>query len=389
MIMKKIIFLFASFLFLLTGSIAHASSTNLNSNKFVSLPKDQVVDGNYYAGGETIEIDGVVNGDAYLFGGQVFVNGTINGDLISAAGTINLNGEVKGDARLAGGQANITGKIGKNLSLAGGNLDLGTNSKIGGALQGAGGNLNLLGSVGTETLLAAGNANIAGTLGDSLTAKVGTLRFGPNARVSGDVTYWGQEEATVDQSASISGSITRKELPFKTEKTPQRDFKNFVKGISIYSKLSSILLTLILGFILLKFFPNHTQRSAEIYTNKFWKSLLLGFLAMILVPIITLVTIITIIGIPLAFATLPIFILYVFMARVFAMVAIGSFLAKKANINQKITTTFLIGLVVYYVLTSIPILGELIKLVIILSSIGAAITSHHRSYLLCQKAKIA
>src|SRR3989304_8346367 len=71
------------------------------------LARNEVVNKDYFAAGDTVTISGIVNGDAYLAGGSVLIDGTINGDLLVAGGTIQIQGPVKNDVRAAGGMITL------------------------------------------------------------------------------------------------------------------------------------------------------------------------------------------------------------------------------------------------------------------------------------------
>src|SRR5262245_39250872 len=75
--------------------------------KHVIVPAGQVINRDYFAFGEIVEISGTVNGDVYAAGAHVAVDGTVNGDLLAAGGTVAISGTVARDARVAGGQVTI------------------------------------------------------------------------------------------------------------------------------------------------------------------------------------------------------------------------------------------------------------------------------------------
>ena len=62
------------------------------------------VEGNLYATGQTVTIEGTVDGDLICAGGQVAVakGGVVTGDLMCAGQSVEISGEVRGDVRSAG-----------------------------------------------------------------------------------------------------------------------------------------------------------------------------------------------------------------------------------------------------------------------------------------------
>jgi len=66
-----------------------------------TLPASQVVDGDHFAFGKTVEISGTINGGLYVSGGQVVIDGRVNGDVLVAGGRVSLSGTVSQDVRAA------------------------------------------------------------------------------------------------------------------------------------------------------------------------------------------------------------------------------------------------------------------------------------------------
>ena len=96
---KKLIILliFTVLTFLLVGSeVLYAADPDLSDKKVVVVEKDEMIDDDYFAYGETVTISGTINGDAYLAGGSVLVDGVVNGDLFVAG---HCAGDAPGRAR--------------------------------------------------------------------------------------------------------------------------------------------------------------------------------------------------------------------------------------------------------------------------------------------------
>ena len=68
---------FSAFLILIFPLSIFAQTNDPTRGKTVILSKDQIIDHDYFAAGDTVTIDGTVNGDAYVAGGQVNINGVI------------------------------------------------------------------------------------------------------------------------------------------------------------------------------------------------------------------------------------------------------------------------------------------------------------------------
>jgi cytoskeletal protein CcmA (bactofilin family) len=108
-----------------------ALDEQLRSGANVTVSSDETIDGDLYASGGQVRVDGMVNGDLVVAGGQIDVTGDVTGDLLAAGGTITVAGAVDGDARMAGGQIRIDGVIGEDLAVTSGQLVIGAGGLIG------------------------------------------------------------------------------------------------------------------------------------------------------------------------------------------------------------------------------------------------------------------
>lgn len=160
----------AASLLVLAFGVALAAGTSLLNGKVitgnqVTVPADQTVGHDLYLFGGTVDMNGTVNGDLTVAGGTINVNGPVNGDVFAAGGTVNINGPVKGDVRVAGGQLNANGQVTEDLAMAGGSLSVG--GQVGGDLLVTGGDLALNGQVAGSTGGNVANYSKNGSVGGS------------------------------------------------------------------------------------------------------------------------------------------------------------------------------------------------------------------------------
>lgn len=338
--------------------------------KLMTLPAGEIVDRDYFAASEVVEISGTVNGDVYAVGGQILVDGIVNGDLLVAGGTITITGNVSGDVRAAGGQILFSGNVGRNVSVVGGNIEFTDSAIIGGSIA-----------------TAAGSVVLNSPVNGDINAAVGNLRLSSSANVSGDINYISEEEISSSETASVSGSVNRTRTP-EYQAPSEQEVKGFFQGLDLFAKLSSLLTSLVIGLLMIRFLPNYTENAANVVNKRFLPSLGTGFLGLIVVPALIVVLFMTILGIPLAFLLGGAFILYLYVVRIFAMVAIGQKTVSLLKFKTNPYWIFAIGLVAYYVLTLIPILGGIIKLFVLIASFGAALINERDTWRKAFKAKV-
>jgi predicted acyltransferase (DUF342 family) len=382
--------LFYSLLSILVVLALFAPSVRAQSRavKVTTLPEDETVDKNYYiASGEVVEISGTVNGDVIVAGGQVFVDGDVKGDLLAAGGSVNVSGNIGQDLRVAGGQINVSGNIGKNVSIAGGDIQLEKDAQIGGGVIIAGGNVLLSAPISGQVTVAAGNVTVSDDINGDIDAYVGTLSVTSQANVNGNLTYTSDQKATVSQGASISGKLLQKVPPtVAPEAASLRNFAGAVQKIRLQMRIVSLISALIIGALMIKFLPNYTSNVADRIQSSFWRSLGVGFIVILVSPIAFILLMITVIGIPLGFIGLFLLIIYIYLAKIYVSVWIGNKIVSKNNKSPYVP--LLLGLLIYYLVTLVWVVGGLVSLLTLFVGVGASIIECRNYFDKASKAKL-
>lgn len=374
--MKKKLFLLLIPLFLVSlfATRLALAAGDEKKQKVVVLPRDEVVEGDYFTAGERVTLSGTINGDAYVAGAIVVVEGVINGDLLAAGGVVTVRGKVANDVRVAGGEVTLSSEVGGNVTVLAGSVNITDSAKIEGSLVGTGGRLAVFGPVTKGATLGAGEATFGSAVGGDILAYVGELVFTPSAQVTGDLTYQSEEEVQIQEGAQIGGEITYKPASKEVvEKVKPEKAAGFFAGAGMAFKLISLLSALIIGLLMLKLFPRYTQKTVDMVEKRPWASLGIGFLTLILTPIVFILLLITVVGIPLAFILLAIFLITLYLAKIFVTLFVGQKIFKFLGRKVRNGWVLLLGLVVYTFLTAIPILGNLIGAVVLLSGLGAVV----------------
>lgn len=370
--MKKLFLVAISFVILLALAVpVFAQKENFKQGEVVTLPAGETINRDFFAFGERVEISGTVNGDVYAAGGIVIVDGKINGDLMAVGGTLTISGDISQDVRAGGGQITISGNIGKSLTLGGGTVDITDSAKIGGSLVAGAGNINIAAPVGKDARLGGGNVTLSSNVGGNIDAGVGSLRLTSKASVDGDLTYWSSEDASIDPAAIISGEVVKH---FTDQVTPSpTKALGILAGINIFLGIISVISTLVLGLLLIKFLPGPTQLVVNKLRKRPWVSLGVGFLTVIVTPVVFIILLVTVVGIPLALMLMALYLVTLYTVRIFAMRLIGELIFERFKWKANIYTSFILGLIVYYVIQAIPVIGGVWTVLVLLFALGASL----------------
>jgi hypothetical protein len=364
-----IIFLILSFF----TSYKAVHAQDFSQRKTITIARTETIEENpYFAVGDIVQIDGVINGDVYIAGGELVLNGTINGDLYAAGGNVRIAGRVRDNVKVAGGQISLTGEVGDSFTAAGGNITIERSARVADYILVVGGNASIYGPVGGAAKIFVGNATIDSQIGNEVEAGVGMLRIGSQAVLEDGLTYISESEAAIDSSARISGDITRRTPPPTPDvRIPKEDLAGIATGMRLFAALISILTTTIIGFLLLKYAPNLMERTRKELNTNPWRALGIGLLTLFLVPLIFIFLLILVLTIPIAVFLMFVFGLLIYLAKIFVIFWLG----RKLFTQSTHYVAFFLMLVIYVLVTLVPVIGWAASFVTLLLGLGVGIVT--------------
>jgi len=356
-----------SFALLLLPFAVKAAEVKAEAN--VYLPQAQTVDGNLYAAGNDITIDGEIKGDLIAAAQTITINGRLEGDLIAAAQTITVNGEVNGNIRIAANSAYLNGPVARNVNYIGNTLAVGQNAKIGWDLLSSAINTNIMGVI---------NGNYTGT-GNSiiLSGKIGKnfnfaksqntqiITLAPQATINGNLYYNDQAQLNLQEGSSIAGQVN----PIKNKTDNNKTVT------ALWSYVYSVFAAIIIGLILIKPGKKITLGMNELIKKQTTSVIVWGVLAFLIVPMAALILIVTIIGIPLALMLIAAWLLMLWLGKIITAIFIGQALitrfSKHSDREANLTLSLILGIVLAYLIFAIPYIGWIISLAATCIGLGA------------------
>lgn len=353
------------------------------------LPVNRVIESDYIKYAETVVLDGKVDGDAFLAGGLVTVNGEVTGDIFVAGGKVVINGPVGQSVRVFGGDVTVTGAVGRNVLLIGGNLNIAKNATIGGSLVAVGGNLDLSASKIGRGFRFFGSRLYLNTAISSEAFVVANREFllGPQASVSGDLKYTGQNEAVLEPGATVAGRISYQPQT-REESFPK--FFNLKKYTDVYQKAKPItetldlLASLIIGFIFLGLFSKLFEKAVGAMENQPYGSIGWGIIAVLIFALVIVLFAVTIVGLPLALLLALAGVLISYVAKFVAAFFIGRRILLP-KFGERRGWAMVLGLIVLLVVGAIPLFGGLIRTALYIFAVGALVLSYKQPEIYKQK----
>ena len=369
-----------SFTLLLVIPLA-AKAYAIKTGGSVYVGKNETISGNLFAAGSNITVDGRVIGDVICAGQAISINGKVDGDVICAGQAISINGEIGGSVRVAGNTININNKIARNAMAAGSSVILNKDAvvswdmltagafidirgKINGDLQGAGANIDIAGQIGKSVNLILNNKIRPQNTAFNMNKNEG-LKIEKEAVIGGNVIYSDNNDAQIDQAATIKGEVTH-----KYPKTPE--IRKYW-GAWLWGRLIGFFAALVVGLVLITLGHKQIIRATDLMKEKIWPSLGWGLVVLFLLPIIVILMMVTMIGIPLALIILALWLIALYISKILVGIMIGRRLIGKVMPSKKDSLIWAMigGIFILWIIISIPFIGWIISFLALLWGLGA------------------
>jgi cytoskeletal protein CcmA (bactofilin family) len=407
------------------GLATPAQAFDSREGNTVVIGADEVIEDDLYLFANYISIDGIVKGDVVAFGSSVTLNGVVEGDFIAAGQDVTVNGEVKDDLRFAAYALKLgpNAKIGDDVIAAGYSLETAKGSSVGGALVLGSYQALLNGQVNEKANLGVNSLELNGVInGDVQLAVNGTknddfspaymtpmgsnlpvvpsvkpgLNFGPEARINGKLDYTSPNLYSIPAGV-VSGAVTHSEPPISPEDVSQYHPMSETNPVlyRILEALRFLAALIVIGMLVALLAPAWLRKPAETIEKRPLPSLgwglltfigmffALGMLAALVIALAILFSALTLgnlAGLSVVLGGSAFCALLVAFGLVTGYLSYlvtgylgGRWILRRLNpaMTEKPYWALLVGVVILAVLTAIPILGGLVKLVVVLIGLGA------------------
>jgi len=353
-------------LMLLPGGVA---AFVIKTGDSVVVPKGQTINETLVAVGQTVVVEGEVKGDVICAGQNIDISGTVEGDVICAGQNITLASRVGGSVRGAGQTIKMNGRVGRNVTVAGQTLN--ASSTVAGEMLFAGQQAIINGRIEKNVAGAADSIDIGGMIGGNADFRNKNLAFRDNGQIAGALTYTSENQIAEDANRRVLGSVKRI-VPASDKPVADLKFEK-IPAQRIADKIFDLLANLAVAAVLVFFFKKFTSKIAGILLEKPVRCLGWGFLFLAGVPAMALVLAITIIGIPVSILGMLVLLAALWLARVFAALAIGKKIAQDywKNYQNSPMAQAVIGVAVLWVLFAIPVVGTMLMMVAAVWGLGS------------------
>jgi hypothetical protein len=334
----------------------------------VTIGTTETIDDDLYVAGQNIAINGTIHGDLIAAGTNITVDGTVTGDVFAAGNFIAIRGQVGGSVRAAGNTFLLDGKVTNDVVAGGNEVTILSNGRVGRDAILGGTTVTVSGQVARDLQAGGTNVKIDGGVGGNVLASVEKLQLTDRATVGGSLKYTSKNEAQIANTSSVKGSIERQ--------TPDSGRAPLVTGTAavVLEWLKGLIGLLILGILVVFFFPGFSRRAGEALVRSPWLTLAIGALVLIGLPILSVIFFAVgalIGGWWIGFVVLAVFGVVLALSIPVAAVGVGGALLRIARRPVPVWLALFIGLVALLLIALIPILGGLVIFCALLFGMGA------------------
>lgn len=346
--------------------------------------------------------------NSYIAGGNVRPAMPVNGDLYAAGGRVTLEHPVQGDATLAGGAVTVRAPIGEDLRAVGGDINL--ESTVGGELYASGGNITLSNTavVADAVTLYAGNVSIEGKVNGPLKVyaqkivlngevardvelNAEQIELGPRAKLGAALRYSSNAQFKTAEGVAIGGTVTRDgAMNGRPDSHHDREWHGQMMGSgsgwagAIASTAASFVALLAAAALFLIVFTGFSRRASGRMLAAPWPALGAGVVVLLGTPMLAMLLLITLIGIPLGIVLMMLFPLMLLMGWIVGVFSIAQRVQRAIQKDAPSESSaamigfFALTLLLVLLLGSLPIIGFLILVAILLLGTGACALELYR-----------
>lgn len=334
--------------------------------------------GNAYLVGADVTVTAAAPADLIAAGGSVLVSGTVGSDAALVGGTIDVRSPVAGDLRTVGGKVTVDSVVGGDLVALGGTILVTGKAKD---LWVLGGTVNVKnGTTGTATIYGS-TVTLAGAFsGDVRVVASNTVTVEDDTTIAGVLRYDAPQEADIASSAHIAGGVEYTGQSYLPTAAEARTFAVAGAGVFVLIKMLAALIAVgLLAGLFSRFAQAVADRALSHTPLRFILLTLLGFAVVVATPVLCFLLFISFAGIGVALLISAAYVFLMMLSFLCSGVIAGAALARGIVKREHLYwRDAVIGMFVLYLVSSIPVLGWMVILILFAAAAGVTTSLFYR-----------
>ncbi len=329
----------------------------------------------FYAGGE-VDVTGSAE-DLFVAGGEVKVDSSVNAAMTVVGGDVSVRDVTTDRAVISGGNVEISGTIHKHLIAAGGRVDVEGGTQVFGDVVIAGGRVSFDGDVDGDFIAVGGDVELSGRVGGNANIRSSNIDIADGTTIAGTLTYSSPTELRLEPGVIVSGSIVRKEWRGDEDSFFDDMGLGKIIAFAVTALLATLAALFVFSAVVMAIFSKQFDRANGVVNVQPLQSFGLGVLMAVMLPAAAVILLVTIIGIPLGLFAMAAFAVLLGLGLVVAAYWTG--LKVRGAITAGTETPkmwsrlgwMFAGLVLFALVGLIPILGNLVQFLAVVTGAGA------------------
>lgn len=357
------------------GHVQPAEAIDIRSTEIISVESGEIVDDTLIAFGRVVRIDGEVTGDLIVFAQTIEISGSVRGDVFSFGRTVEVGGEIGGGYAGFGQMIRVGAPIGQSVYGFAQSLRTGRDAAIEGDLFVFGEDINVGGSVARNVTIFGNTFTLTGEVKRDVTFAGRMASVQSSASVGGnlDVGLPAGDNLELDSSATVGGE-TIVDLP-----EPSQEEEGMLSAWTIARTALWLAAGFLSGMLLLWALPA-LRRVPLDNLGGVLSSAGVGFLILTATPVLAVVLAVTLIGLPAGLVIGALWVLGLYVSKIVVAHFLGDTLLRpKQQGARSLALPLLLGLVLVLVAVSLPYVGWVINLLLVVIGLGAIGQALYRS----------
>ena len=263
----------------------------------ISISENYISEDNLYMAGVRTFFNTTYENEVVSVAFEQIIQGTIFGDVTLMGNKLQLGGEMFDDVRVIANDVRISGVTNKDLVIVANHVSIEQGAIVNGDTLILANTIDANGQFLGESQLTANRISVGGSLVGPATLTSQRLDFVSGAKVLTDVSYFSPQRATIAQGVEIQKPLNFNQI----ESIKQNDVvKKLFFGFVSFWSIIKLIATLFVIFILTHVFRLFAQGVVDTMAQRKWLTLIIGFFALIVIPLVVLVLFASLVLIPVS-----------------------------------------------------------------------------------------
>ncbi len=357
------IFAYLIMILLLTTTVLAEQSKYNDKNSFVL---NDTYTGNLYLNAPIININSNLKGELYAISNYVNINDFVEQDIGVIASDFTLIGTAGNNLRVIARNVKIDGPIFSEAIILGRNVEFTNSSVVVGPVNIQATNVIIDGKFNDGASIKADKVTLNGEIDGNATIEAAVFIMGPNAKVTGDLS----SNRMIQKDDRIGGNV----IKFADKYSPEN-------AMSItFGKIIFFLIIIFIGAAAILVSKKYSERVVKATCGRFWLSLLVGLLAILIVPVAGFLLLFTIIGIPITILLALTYIGALILALAFSAMLLGRLDLKMFQSKRKnaLWLELIIGAIILALLSFIPVIFWIVLVILMMTAVGGMLLAATR-----------